>query len=625
MSTSFRKGGKAAVDLLVLCVAYCFGFLLRFEFDLTLQFTKLLFFTMPYVVLLQYGVLSLYGVPRFAWTFTGIREAYVVLKASMTSTAILVVVRLVAPQIGGHFNFMSIPFGVLGMNLVLSFCAIAGVRGLSRSLAEDREKRQFQGSDDSHAVTLLIGAGRAGMMVARELLSRPALQIRPVGFVDDDDAKHGMLFNGLTVYGGVDELPKWVEQTQATQALICIAAFEGELTRRISRACAAAGISAKVIPSLGEVVEGREWLGSMRSVKLSDLLRRPPVELDNAGISELISGRVVLVTGAGGSIGSEICRQALAFNPKRLVLVERAENALYLVHQELTQDPEFAKLVVPCLADVADVDRIDAVLGRYRPSIVLHAAAHKHVPMMEWNCVEAVKNNVGGSVALAERAVARGVDRFVMISTDKAVRPTSIMGATKRLAELCLQDLAGDADCRTRFTTVRFGNVLGSQGSVVPLFERQIANGGPVTVTHPDMQRYFMLIPEACQLVLQAATMGDGGELYVLDMGEPVKIVDLARDLIELSGLAEGVDIKIEFTGLRPGEKLYEELSRDDEELGATTHPAILRGHINPPTQDHRKDIDSLLGAARRDDEQGTRDRVLVMVPDYVVDGQGDA
>jgi FlaA1/EpsC-like NDP-sugar epimerase len=404
----------------------------------------------------------------------------------------------------------------------------------------------------------------------------PQLGHRIVGFIDDDRLKIDTLISGHKVLGPMSELPRVVKKSGAQQAIISIAAISGPAMRAIVHACEAVNLPVKVIPGIHEIIAGHVSLSRIREVTIEDLLGRDVVVLDTTSLQAALSGKVALVTGAGGSIGSELCRQIGRFAPSRIVLVEQAENALYQIHRELSV--MFRDIpVVPCIADVCDATRIDEVFSRWKPDTVFHAAAHKHVPMMEWNPGEAIKNNVFGTRTVVDASDLHGVAEFVMISTDKAVNPTSVMGATKRCAELYVQ--AKSRASKTKFVAVRFGNVLGSAGSVIPLFKEQIAAGGPVTVTHPEMKRYFMTIPEACQLVMQAATLGDSGDIFVLDMGEPVRIADLARDLIRLSGMTES-DIRIAYTGLRPGEKLFEELSTSGENMTKTKHPKIFIGRI---------------------------------------------
>ena len=420
-------------------------------------------------------------------------------------------------------------------------------------------------------------------MVAKEILARPDSGIDLVGFLDDDEQLFGMVVEGLAPCwpSGAADLDGAAKRYRVRQVIITIANAQEKVVPRIARLCEQNGLPTKIIPPLHEIVEERINLAKIREVSIEDLLRRSArVHLDLSDIERIVKNQVVLVTGAGGSIGSELCRIIARLRPATLVLVEQAENSLFHVHMALVED--FPNLhVVPCIADICDEGRMDAIFAEWRPPLVFHAAAHKHVPMMEWNPGEAIKNNVLGTKTIANLADAWQVERFVMISTDKAVNPTSVMGVSKRVAELFIQSFAQKSS--TSFMTVRFGNDLGSAGSVIPIFQRQIASGGPVTVTHPEMKRYFMTIPEACQLVLQAAALGKGGELFILDMGEPVKIVDLARDLIRLSGLLPDRDVAIRFTGLRPGEKLFEELSLGEEETLKTTHPRIFIGKVKAP------------------------------------------
>lgn len=399
----------------------------------------------------------------------------------------------------------------------------------------------------------------------------------PVGFIDDDPRKLGSQIGGLQVLGQASQIIQIAARKRATRALITIANASGADIRRLTLLCNDAGLQTRIIPGIYEIVGERVNLSRIREVAIEDLLGREPVKLDEDQIFGSVANNVVMVTGAGGSIGSELCRQVCRFAPARLILIERFENALFEIHRELIALFPNVR-IEPRIADVADRARMQAVFQAEQPDLVLHAAAHKHVPMMEANPGEAIKNNVGGTRVIADLADQHGVARFVMISTDKAVNPTFIMGASKRVAEIYVQTLASRS--KTRFVTVRFGNVLGSNGSVIPIFKEQIARGGPVMVTDPEMRRYFMTIPEASQLVLQAGAMGAGGEIFILDMGEPVKIVDLARDLITLSGFKPDEDIEIKFSGVRPGEKLFEELSTDAEHASKTKHPKIFIGRI---------------------------------------------
>jgi FlaA1/EpsC-like NDP-sugar epimerase len=417
------------------------------------------------------------------------------------------------------------------------------------------------------------------------------------------------------VLGGIGQVSILVHDLKVDEVVVAIPRASGREMRRIVDLCAQSGASIRTLPGTDRLIDGKITVSQLQSVNIEDLLGREPVVLDARLIEGTLHDRVVMITGAGGSIGSELCRQICRFKPKRVVLVEQAENNLFHVHRNLLQlHPDIA--LVPYIADICDSKRLEIIFEKERPHVVFHAAAHKHVPMMEWNPGEAIKNNVFGTKKVADLSAAYGVEKFVMVSTDKAVNPTSVMGVSKRCAEIYVQALSQRS--KTQYVTVRFGNVLGSEGSVVPLFKEQIARGGPVTVTHPEMKRYFMTIPEACQLVIQAGGMGAGGEIFILDMGEPVKVVDLARDLIRLSGLVPNEDIEIRFTGVRPGEKLFEELAVDDEHVTKTHHPKIFVGKFKPHAWD---DVEHAF-ASLHDMTDGTdalniRAAFRALVPEY--------
>jgi FlaA1/EpsC-like NDP-sugar epimerase len=464
---------------------------------------------------------------------------------------------------------------------------------------------------------LVLGAGDAAANLARELAK--SSDWRLVGFLDDNRERHGRTLNGIRILGDLDSLSDWAEQLSVTQAIIAMPSSSHQQRKRAIQLCNQAGVKALTVPSFDDLMSGKVAVSQLRPIELDDLLGRDPVQLDAAGLHELLTGKTVLVTGAGGSIGSEMCRQIARFEPAELVLFEQSEFALYTIEQELRQS--FPGLDFACLVgDVRDADRVDEAMRRHRPDVVFHAAAYKHVPMMEQhNAWQAIRNNVLGTHTVARAAQRHGVGKFVMISTDKAVNPTNVMGASKRLAEMVCQALQPSGG--TRFVSVRFGNVLGSSGSVIPRFRSQIAQGGPITVTHPEITRYFMSIPEAAQLVLQAGLMGQGGEIFVLDMGEPVKIVDLARDLIRLSGYTED-DIKIEFTGLRPGEKLYEELLADDENTLPTPHPKLRIAQSRQAGEEWLARLLDWTVTASMDDEQ-VRAALTEWVPEYRPDRGG--
>lgn len=576
------RSTQALIDVLVLSLAYWAAFVVRFDGIPPLQMIKRLMFTWPYVVGFQFFVLSVAGVPRFVWRYVGLAEAKRIFFAMTGAAAVLLGIRYLSLEIKPYFGYIQyafIPAGIILIDQMLGFLAVAGVRVIARLRAERADSNHLRRSSIVEVPTLLVGAGQAGVIVAREIANRPDLGIKAVGFIDDDPYKQRAVIQGLPVLGPVRKIAEIAKRRGATQVLVTIANARGEPLRRIASFCEQANLGVKVIPGIYELLEGKASLSRIRPVSIDDLLGREAIHLETDLLERFIRGKRVLVTGAGGSIGSELCRQVARLQPSMLVLVERSEFHLFTIHQELIA--AFPKLVVrPRICDVSDRDRMHTVFGEDKPQVVFHAAAHKHVPMMEWNPGEAIKNNVFGTKLAADMAHEFGAEAFVLISTDKAVNPTSIMGATKRVAEMYVQSLSQQSS--TKFVAVRFGNVLGSAGSVIPIFQAQIAAGGPIKVTHPDMKRYFMTIPEASQLVMQAAAMGQGGEIFVLDMGEPVKIVDLARDLIRLSGLEPETDIRIEFTGVRPGEKLFEEFGFDAEKMVKTRHDKIYVGKLQP-------------------------------------------
>ena len=473
---------------------------------------------------------------------------------------------------------------------------------------------RFQtGDTNSSRRTICIGAGSAGHALARELKGSPELGIEIVGFVDDDPELQGKHIDEHQVLGTIDDLASVVAQTEPCQALIAIASLSSEQVRRITAACEAYHLSAKIIPPMHDLTDGKVQAKQIRDLRIEDLLGRTPMTTGAGLATSITQGKVVMVTGAGGSIGSELCRQILAYQPASLLLVEQSENALYQIHRKLEPRQNNCELI-PAIADICDAPRMRALFRDYRPDLVLHAAAHKQVPLMECNPSEAVKNNAQGTQIVADLASEFGAESFVLISSDKAVHPTSVMGATKRIAEMYLQALQQSS--RTRFVSVRFGNVLGSAGSVVPLFREQIDQGGPVTVTHPEMARYFMTISEACSLLLEAGSIGNGGDIFVLDMGEPMHITQLAEQMIRLSHLEPYTDIAIEFTGIRPGEKLFEELSFDDEVMLKTPCPKIFLQRPSTEQIPATHQISDIMNAAVQDTDK-VRTHIHSLVKTY--------
>ena len=526
LRTSFLR---TAVDILVLVLAFEFAYLLRFDFEFAGQPFSDMLHQAVYVILLQAIALQVTGVSSFIWRYVGMMEVQTFLKAGLLSTLPILALRLWLPE---TLQTWRVPLSIVVLDAGLAFGGVLAVRVLRRAFYEYsdvRQRRDPTPKSRGRKRTLLIGAGRVGMMAAREIRIHSHRELEIKGFVDDDRNLQNAVSQGVPVLGTTADLPRLVAEHGIDHVIISIAEVSRQEIKRITSICDAIPVTVKIIPAMYELLEGRVNFSRIRDVQIEDLLGRKPVDLDQEEIHRLLTGRGVLVTGAGGSIGSELTRQIARFKPSVVLLVERAEFALYNIERELREVwPDLP--IVPLIGDVGDTERMRSIFATYRPAMVLHAAAHKHVPMMELNPTEAVKNNVLATHVLAQLAGEAKVEVFVLISTDKAVRPRSVMGATKRMAELVVQSLNGHYD--TRYLVVRFGNVIGSAGSVIPLFREQIRKGGPVTVTHPDMQRYFMTIPEASQLVLQAAAIGEGSEIFILDMGEPVRILDLAKDTI---------------------------------------------------------------------------------------------
>ena len=522
-------------------------------------------------------------------------------------------VLLLVPRLLGVENF-SPPRGVI----LIDFMICLGVLCLGRLTARLYRERLGGSRRGGPLVQqqriAIVGAGDAGASLAKEFIGSPSRGFLPVMFFDDDKEKHGKLVHGIPVVGYPESIASIKDGDSIAKAVIAMPSASARRVREVVLLFTHQGLKVETMPSLEELASGRVRVSRIRPVEVQDLLGREAVDLDSASIRRLIEGRVVMVTGAGGSIGGELCRQIAAINPKRLLMVEQSEGALFLIEQEINE-LGFGTIAVSLVADILDRERMEFIFSRYRPEIVFHAAAHKHVFMMERQPVEAIRNNVLGTRQLARIAAAHGADAFVLISTDKAINPTNVMGATKRLAEIQLMALAMSGEHRTKFMAVRFGNVLGSSGSVVPIFKRQIANGGPVTVTHPDVTRYFMTIPEAVGLVLQSFVLGKGGEIFVLDMGQPVKIVDLAKQMIELSGFTAGDGIEITFTGLKPGEKLFEELQHHSEAHAPTSHARIMRFTSNAMFS--QSGFDELEQRLYRLDSNELKSMLHRLVPEY--------
>ena len=559
-----RTVALALVFASILMAVYAAAFVVRFDGLIPALYMRLMLDTLPLVVGIKLAILLSMGVHRGRWLSASFAD--LARLAEATSVAMVVVLILSMAQVAGFDR--PLPRSVLLIDWLGSLLALWGVRGCGRAL---RERYRPLLSRGTVRRALIVSASDAGESLIREIRRRPDLGLHVVGILDSDPMTHGRTLDGVRVFGHPDDAQRIAEQHRAEAVVVPTPAVSFRAVRSLVEGLGGTDIRVQVVPGVDALLSGA-IKAEPRDVDIDDLLCRAPVQLDGTSIDHLIRGKTVLVTGAVGSIGSELCRQALVFGPARLVLLDHSENGLFHLEREL-KPAAGAVEIIPCLASVTDAARLRVCLDRFRPEVVLHAAAHKHVPLMEANPGEAIKNNTLGTRTLVDEVIRSGAEAFVMISTDKAVRPTSVMGATKRLAELYVQAMGRRSACR--MITVRFGNVLGSNGSVVPIFREQIRSGGPITVTHPAMTRFFMTIPEAARLVLQAGSIGEGGEIFVLDMGEPVKVVDLARGMIRLAGLHEGRDIEIAFTGLRPGEKLYEELYDDGEECRPTSHPKL--------------------------------------------------
>jgi FlaA1/EpsC-like NDP-sugar epimerase len=593
MSRTHRYSRRLALVLAhvgLAALANVGAFWLRFDGEVPDAYLDRCLELLPFLLLLRAAAYGAFGLYTGLWRYTSVED----LRALIAATAASSLAFLLLVHVTGAHPY---PRSVFIMDALLGVAAIGGVRMSWRLYTEYRRRRRGRR-------VLIYGAGDAGERVVRDM--RQGGQYEPVGFVDDDPRKVGKRIHGVRVLGRREDLP-WIMSRYVPDEVLVAAPRGGpRMLRSLVEALEPYKVPIKTLPHLHDILDGVVTMNQVRELSIEDLLPRPAVDLDRTPLERLIAGKRVLVTGAGGSIGSELCRQIAALAPASLVLFERYENSLYTILHDL-HDGGAPTTVIPVIGDVTDRRRLDVVFAEHQPQIVFHAAAHKHVPLMELNPCEAVKNNVGGTRQVAEAANRHGVERFVMISTDKAVNPRNVMGATKRVAEMVVQGMARRTS--TRFVAVRFGNVLGSNGSVVPRFLAQIRAGGPVTVTHPEVRRYFMLIPEAVQLVLHAAAMADGGEIFVLEMGEQIRIADMARHMIRLAGYVPDEDIAIEYTGLRPGEKLYEELvaCRETDEpsvvekirrvtAGALPDPAALRGTLF-----------DLLGAAA----EGERERVI--------------
>jgi len=577
-----RQWGLVILDIVMLILAVAIALLLRFEGNVPVRYINLAWtYCMPMAVMgvVIFGAFRMYN---NLWRYASVDELLTVIAAVTTYCVAVYIIFRIIPD--------SLPRSIYLLQWFILIAFIGGSRFVIRILDSVRHTR---GTREKRTNVLVIGAGSAGSMVIKELREHPELKRVPVAVLDEDKNKWKTRIHSVPVLGGMNLLQDTVDRLLVKEIIIAIPSANEQNIRDIINQCKETGCRLRRLPGVYKILDGKVSIKQIQDVKIEDLLGRPPVILDSEGISSYISGKIVLVTGAGGSIGSELCRQISEYKPKLLVLLDIYENNMYELQLELERTyPDTPRKVL--IGSVRDKIRVDQVFSTYHPDIVFHAAAHKHVPLMEDSPGEAIKNNVFGTINVAETASRYKTQRFVLISTDKAVNPTNVMGASKRVAELAIQHLNKNSE--TEYVAVRFGNVLGSNGSVIPIFQRQIAAGGPVLVTHPEVTRFFMTIPEAVQLVIQASAMAKGGEIFVLDMGKPVKIVDLARDLIKLSGFKPDVDIPIEFIGLRPGEKLFEELHLDNESVNTTCHEKIfvLKNDCVNDLQSYRQEVENL-------------------------------
>ncbi len=559
----YKKSRLIILDLLLINMSLILSFFFRFSFD------WINYWNYQFVILHSlFGFIIFYFSDLYnkIWVYVSIQELFSIIKTSVMINTLFIM--------SVYFFNLKVPRSTIILNGILTIFLLGSLRFFMRFLKDFLTKYK-NGKKRYNEITnvIIVGAGDAGEMIVRELQKHPGINKKIIGLIDDDPYKQNLEIHGIEVLGNRKKIPEIIDKYDINEVIIAIPSAKGKEIKEIYELSNQEGVKVKTVPGIYEILNGGVHLNQIREVKVEDLLRREPVELNTENISSYVKDETILITGGGGSIGSEIVRQIARFEPENLILFDIYENNLYFLELDLKEKYKNVN-IIPVIGSIRDKNKLEQVFNKHRPDVVFHAAAHKHVPLMEHNPEEAIKNNIFGTKKLAETAIEYNVKKFVSISTDKAVNPTNVMGASKRVSEMIIQSL--NKESQTKFMAVRFGNVLGSHGSVIPLFKKQIANREPVTVTHPEIERYFMTIPEAAQLVIQAGALGEGGEVFVLDMGEPVKILDLARDLIRLSGLEPGVDVDIKITGLRPGEKLTEELTHDTEDSLETEHQKIF-------------------------------------------------
>lgn len=609
------------MDIFLFTLALYAAYLLRFEFSKEVFVFEHIPFLLAWMIPLKVIVFVSNGLYRGLWRYTGLRDFWLLGRACFMSTAFIFLILLVLNGFQGYSRGVFIADGVLTLFFT------GGMRVAIRTFYAMRLKSVSDAKELASIPptrVLIIGAGQAGEKILREIMDNYRLHYDVIGFIDDDPGKQGRTIHGIRVLGTIEEMPAIIIKQKINLILIAIPSASGEQIRRAVEVCQQSSASYKILPGIGDLIDGRVSVKFLRDIRYEDLLGRSPVHLDVQGIRHYLDDKTVMITGCGGSIGSELCRQVIKFQPRKLILLDGHEANLFHIHMEMKNE-NYDSHCVPVLGWVQDQSLMEHLFERHKPEVVFHAAAYKHVPMMEKNPWQAVYNNIIGSRELMDMATKHHVERFVLVSTDKAVRPTNVMGASKRVTELIMQCQQGNG---TKFMAVRFGNVVGSSGSVIPFFRSQIEKGGPVTVTHPEVNRFFMTIPEASQMILQAGAMGEGGEIFILRMGTPVKIVDMARDLIRLSGKEPDVDIKIVFTGLREGEKLYEELITEGEDILPTEHKKVMvlrskncfNGFSNPEEAKEQlyREIDKLKKIAARHDTKGIKKKLQEIVPEYI-------
>jgi FlaA1/EpsC-like NDP-sugar epimerase len=613
----FRKLSQGIFDLIVFALSLFAAYFIRFEGVIPDEFIRQIAVLLPYIIIARAISFQSFSVYKIVWRYISIHDVWRILKGILPVTALLILARYFAPQ---RLAMLRIPISVITLEILLIFLGTSGIRMVRRITMEITQRESLtRRRNGAVKRVLLIGAGDAGNMVAKELSQRTDLGMEVEGFVDDDPKKFNAVIQGVRIFGSTAQIPEIVKRLKIDEAIITITNASSREIRRIVEMCEGAGVKVKIVPGLFEMLDDRVKITKIREVNIDDLLGRNVVDIEthHPDVEKHYRGKRILVTGAGGSIGSELCRQLCTYWPKELILIDKDENSIFEIDNELEGCAKGLR-VTPIISNIKNEKLLETIFTKFRPEVIFHAAAHKHVPLMEFNVSEAILNNVQGTLNVAKLADRYGAGSFIFISSDKAVNPTSVMGATKKIGEIIVHDIASKSG--TKFSCVRFGNVLGSRGSVVPLFQKQIARGGPVTVTHPDVERFFMSIAEAVSLIIQTGSIGTKGEIFVLDMGKMVKINDLARDLIRLSGFKDD-DIEIEYTGLRAGEKLYEEIMIDKERDRITEFEKIF---IAPPVEYVNSDLEKRLEELVALAEKGEDAEIIRHFQEMGIGYQGD-